>query len=142
MKTTKRLENAITKLYNAFHNGTLNAFDCSACAVGNLVGDAYWTGHIVVSTNNPIEITLWGGLFEDYHLEESGYTKGNLMKIEFKFLTAWKENCSNDSTNKDIQFQGLCSVVEYLCELDNIPNVMDYTSLFEFNEKGAVNELI
>ena len=31
-----RLENAITKLYNAFHNGELNSLDCRHCAVGNL----------------------------------------------------------------------------------------------------------
>lgn len=36
MKTTKRFDNAVTKLYNAFHNGELNAMDCTMCAVGNM----------------------------------------------------------------------------------------------------------
>ena len=36
MKTTKRFEEAITKLYKAFHEGTLDAMDCEHCAVGNM----------------------------------------------------------------------------------------------------------
>ena len=37
MKTPKRLENALVKLYEAFHNNTLNPEDCTACAVGNIL---------------------------------------------------------------------------------------------------------
>lgn len=33
---SERFTNAVTKLYNAFHKGTLNAWDCKACAVGNI----------------------------------------------------------------------------------------------------------
>ena len=44
-------------------------------------------------------------------------------------------------TDKEQQFKGLCAVVEYLCELDGIPNVMDYTSLFETKEGKPVKEL-
>lgn len=37
MKTSKRLEQALTKLYNAYHNKQLNPEDCAACAVGNIL---------------------------------------------------------------------------------------------------------
>ena len=37
MKTTKRLEAALIKLYNAYHNNKLNPEDCTACAVGNIL---------------------------------------------------------------------------------------------------------
>ena len=34
METPKRLEQALIKLYNAFHNNRLDPEDCTACAVG------------------------------------------------------------------------------------------------------------
>ena len=37
MKTTKRFDLAIQKLYQAFHNNTLNPDDCKLCAVGNIL---------------------------------------------------------------------------------------------------------
>ena len=43
--------------------------------------------------------------------------------------------------SKHHQFKGLEAVVKYLCELDGIPNVMDYTSLFESVNDKPVNEL-
>ena len=43
MKTTKRFEKAVTRLYDAFHNGELYAYDCSKCAVGNMCnGNSAW----------------------------------------------------------------------------------------------------
>jgi len=32
----KRFTDAVSKLYNAFHKGELNAMSCTKCAVGNL----------------------------------------------------------------------------------------------------------
>ena len=47
MKTTKRFEDAVTKLYTAFHEGKLDAFDCSACAVGNMLdNEGSWGNYI------------------------------------------------------------------------------------------------
>ena len=37
MKTSIRFENAITKLYNAFQNDTLNPEDCRQCAIGTIL---------------------------------------------------------------------------------------------------------
>ena len=37
MQTPKRLEQALIKLYNAFHNNQLDPEDCTACAVGNIL---------------------------------------------------------------------------------------------------------
>ena len=37
MKNSIRFENAIYKLYTAFHNKTLNPDDCKQCAVGNIL---------------------------------------------------------------------------------------------------------
>lgn len=58
--------------------------------------------------------------------KKSGYSVKELAKIEMVFLN----KILKDET-KESQFKGLCAVVEYLCELEGIPNVMDYTCLFQ-----------
>lgn len=48
---------------------------------------------------------------------------------------------TTENTSKDEQFKGLCAVVEYLCELEGIPNVMDYTCLFETDNNEPKHQL-
>lgn len=129
MKTTKRFDNAVTKLYTAFHNGTLNALKCEACAVGNLCdNDGGWfnIGEEFNHRKIPFRYTL-----------KTGYSVEELNTIESLFMFGTKNIHTDVSkfyssdNKKETQFKGLCAVVEYLCELDNIPNVMDYTKLFE-----------
>jgi len=134
MTHPKRFTDAVTKLYNAFHDGTLEYGDCQKCAVGNIVGHGEWY------FNCPSDLFKGKEIKEDQFeisLNESGYSVKELATVEKKFIMAFSEN--NDSENRLTQFNGLCAVVEYLCELDNIPNIMDYTSLFETeNDKPKV----
>lgn len=118
-KTTERFEKAVTKLYKAFHEGTLNAFSCKACAVGNIIEHGLWSGGFN-SLISPYEIIIYGK-------NESGYSEKELTEIEFLFMCAHQEELET----KEQQFKGLCAVVEYLAKLDNIPNPMDYSCLFE-----------
>lgn len=135
----KRFEKAVSSLYEAFHNDRLNAFDCCACAVGSIVGHGDWKGYSGYAVGK--------GIFcknSDNHHKyptNSDYTKEELKEIEYHFLKQWSDARSEDGFDKEIQFKGLCAVVEYLCELDGIPNVMDYSSLFEYDEKGATKQL-
>ncbi len=137
MITTKRFDEAVSKLYDAFHDGTLNAFDCTACAVGNIVGNSNWVGVTYKFINQingciPNDITD----IDILNVENTGYSAIELRSVERIFMFG---NCNGktyffrkaEDSNKEIQFKGLCAVVEYLCELDNIPNVMDYAKLFE-----------
>lgn len=125
MKTTVRFENAVSKLYKAFHEGKLDSGSCSACAVGN------------ICDRNPMwEIA--GGFFSakqangsrlEYAMKvinHTGYSREELNEVERIFIKAvkWRET-------KRFHFKGLCAVVEYLAELDGIPNPMDYKALFE-----------
>lgn len=133
MKTTPRFDAAVSKLYNAFHNGTLNAMDCKACAVGNICDNTSDWAYNNFKTN-------------------TGYSANELEEIESLFMSGSKPNgkCWFDfdkkylgkgyygwdakfvkSENEDLVFFAMCKVIEYLCELDNIPNIMDYTRLFE-----------
>jgi hypothetical protein len=124
MKTTKRFDEAVSKLYNAFHDGTLNAMDCEACAVGNICNNnGHWDDLPVFQST-----VKWGNDMEPSQLQlkkakrvikESGYSEKELIEIEIIFL----KSCEFSKGTKEQQFNGLCAVVEYLCELDNIPNV-------------------
>lgn len=126
---TKRFENAVMKLYDAFHKGELKYSSCEKCAVGNIVGHSRWF------FSSPS--LIWGGIIRPHnkmHMwnNNSGYSISELAKVEHIFIMAFEE--VRDSSHKESQFKGLCAVVEYLCELDNIPNVMDYKWLFESEE--------
>lgn len=135
MNTTERFEKAVTKLYTAFHEGTLNAFTCEACAVGNILGHGHWFFHY------PSDLEISDMLFKAPEENESGYSTLELMKVETLFLSEWPEyerrKTDANGRDKEIQFKGLCAVIEYLCELDGIPNVMDYSSLFEYNSDNT-----
>ena len=128
MKTTERFDNAVSKLYKAYHNNRLNAFDCKACAVGNILNnDMSWDNGYIGARQ-----------FNESHLQLSGYSQIELNTVELKFMRGTNTTFQDakfrhklNEPNKETQFKGLCAVVEYLCELDNIPNVMDYTKLFE-----------
>lgn len=125
MKTPERFTNAVTKLYIAFHNGELESMICQKCAVGNIVGGREWSGYL--KGYGSIEENNLGRLLVD----KSGYSSEELLNIERIFM---RKSVAEIET-KETQFDGLCSVVEYLCELDGIPNVMDYTCLFETEEE-------
>lgn len=131
METTKRFESAVTKLYKAFHDGNLSAFNCAKCAVGSMCnGEWEWanvreitTGCNLIHTPNNNEYNLAISI-----ISKTGYSPLEIIQIEEVFL---KHFDHGNGFDKESQFKGLCAVIEYLCELDNIPNIMGYTSLFE-----------
>lgn len=131
METTKRFDEAVTKLYNAFHKNRLNAYNCSACAVGNICNnDGGWTSDTLFMERN----------FDKKYEDISNYSSKELNIIEHLFVFGVKSEKYNSKIphlrdlfilKKEAEFKGLCAVVEYLCELDDITNVMDYTKLLE-----------
>lgn len=138
MKTSKRLEKAIAKLYNAFHNGELNADCCIQCAVGNIC-DNTDTWRLLTVGHGSLQLSYLGNLNQNFGRKVFGYTPLELLNIEAEFLkgcgytlpiskTSTKPSNSKD---KDLQFNGLCRVVAYLCKLDNISNIMDFSNLFK-----------
>lgn len=132
-KTSERFNNAVTKLYNAFHNRTLSYGSCYKCAVGSMCdGNSDWSRVFCGITDdttieNQIHLSNYKGYVKDV-IDRTGYSVIELANIEFKFM----EGSYNAYTGKCTEnFNGLCKVVEYLCELEGIPNVMDYSKLFE-----------
>lgn len=72
----------------------------------------------------------------------NGYTPLELLQIEVEFLKGCgyelplgrSKSKPLNPTEKEVLFNGLCKVVEFLCQLDGVENVMNYSKLFEFKQ--------
>jgi hypothetical protein len=143
MKTTPRLEQALIKLYNAYHNNRLNPEDCTACAVGNIL-DNFDSWKHLSDEHGSLQLSYLGKVHQGLGRKFNGYTPQELLQIEKVFLIAcgFKTPLCHynpkpqNPTSQEVLFDGLCNVVKLLCELDNIPYVLDYSKLFE-QEDGA-----
>lgn len=140
MKTTSRFDNAIQKLYEAFHNNTLNPECCSQCAVGNILDNAtswqYLSDH-----HGSMKLNYVGLVNQKFGKRFGGYTPLELLQIEKVFLEGcgyqlplhhqnYKPKMAQD---KEVLFGGLSAVVSFLCKLDGIEDVMDCSRLFNYN---------
>ena len=137
-KLPVRTENAITNLYTAFHNDELDSYNCSHCAVGSMCdNDNDWAeirDHAFAAMNLNVSVKAIKTI------EKTGYTPFEIYEIEKIFIT---EVPFELRQNKEAQFKGLCAVIEYLCELDGVDNVMEIQSLFEYKEGvKELNEVI
>ncbi|WP_282121703.1 Na(+)-translocating NADH-quinone reductase subunit F [Algibacter mikhailovii] len=142
MKTTLRLEAAIKKLYTAFHNDTLNPECCKQCAVGNILDNTDSWKHLS-DGHGSLKLNYVGQVHQSFGRTFNGYSPLELLNIEATFLKAvgfqiplhYKNDKPKNPTDKAVLFRGLSAVVGFLCDLDGVSNVMDYTKLFAFNEK-------
>ena len=142
MKTTPRLEQALIKLYNAYHKNKLNPEDCSACAVGNILDNHDSWKHLTLG-HGSLQLSYVGRVHQNLGRKFNGYTPIEILHIEQVFLKAcgFKTPLCHynpkpqNPTDKDILFNGLCAVVDLLCQLDNVPNAMEYYKLFEYEDE-------
>ena len=149
MKTSIRLEHAIKKLYIAFHNNQLNPECCKQCAVGNILDNTDSWKHLS-DDHGSLELNYVGRVHQALGRRFNGYTPSELLQIESTFLKACqyelpfhhKNKKPENATDKDLLFNGLTKVVELLCSLDNVSNVMDYSKLFEFENDKPKYDLI
>ena len=148
MKTSIRLEQAIQKLYTAFHNNTLNPECCMQCAVGNILDNTDSWKHLS-DTHGSLKLNYVGRVHQNLGRHFNGYSPFELLKIEATFLKACgfqiplhhKNEKPKNLTDKAILFEGLSAVIPFLCELDGVSNVMDYTKLFEYKKQDAPFEI-
>jgi hypothetical protein len=154
---TKRFKNAVDALMYAFFNETLAKGTCSACAVGTIV--AWGAGEKVGKSLSPVYIRdlisndLWGMAFSttdgiqsrDYKMEKewfvkicikaTGYSADELARIEYVFNTNTEIHYKNypNHTKQEImedQYNGLCAVMDVLCEIETIQDAASYKKLF------------
>lgn len=148
MKTPFRLEQAIQKLYVAFHNNELHPECCKQCAVGNILDNREDWKHLS-DHHGSMELNYLGKVHQALNRKFNGYSPLELLEIETTFLKAcgyklpldYKNSKPKNPTDKDTLFNGLIEVVALLCRFDNIPNVMDYSKLFEFENDKPKYEL-
>ncbi|WP_405609084.1 Na(+)-translocating NADH-quinone reductase subunit F [Polaribacter sp. Asnod1-A03] len=138
MKTTRRLETALIKLYNAYHNNRLNPEDCTACAVGNILDNHDSWKHLS-NEHGSLKLSYVGRVHQNLGRKFNGYSPEEILQIEKVFLDAcgFKTPLCHYNVkpknymSKDVQFNGLSAVIDLLCKLDNIDNVMNFSKLFE-----------
>jgi len=138
MNTPKRFNLAIRKLYTAFHNDTLYPECCQQCAVGSILDGKDMWKHFS-DFHGDLNLNYVGKVHEMIGRKYNGYLPSELLKIECAFLKAceyslpynYNGNRPENPQDKDLLFKGLCAVVELLCKLDNIDNVMEYSQLFK-----------
>ena len=148
MKTTYRLEQALIKLYNAYHNNRLNPEDCTACAVGNILDNHDSWKHLS-NQHGSLVLNYVGRMHQNLGRKFNGYTPQELLKIEKTFLEAcgFKTPLCHynkkplNSRSKDTLFKGLSAVIGTLCQLDQIDNVMDFSKLFKQEDGEPVYHL-
>ena len=148
MQTPIRLEQAIIKLYTAFHNNTLDPEDCTACAVGNILDNHESWKHLS-NEHGSLQLNYIGTVHQRLGRKFNGYTPQELLEIEKVFLEAcgFKTPLCHynpkpqNPIDKESLFNGLCAVVSFLCSLDNIPNVMEYSKLFEYENNEPKYQL-
>jgi len=138
MKTTNRFENAVKKLYLAFHNKALNPECCKQCAVGNIL-DKTDSWKYFSDNHGSTKLNYVGLINQNLGRKFKGYSPFELLQIEATFLKGCGYSLPLDhkgirpinSEDKEVLFNGLSAVITFLCELDGIKNVMDYSKLFK-----------
>lgn len=142
MKFPERLEKAITKLYEAFHNDALIPECPCRCAVGNVCNNRdFWKGF--TDDHGSATLNYVGKVNELFGKRFYGYSPSQLLKLEQDFLLGCgfiiplnpRKIGPQKQVSKEILFDGLCNAVGYLCRLEGIPNVMDYGKLFDFRKE-------
>lgn len=144
MKTSKRFDRAIKKLYTAFHENTLNPECCYQCAVGNIC-DNTDTWKYLTEAHGSNTLSELGRLNERFGRRVFGYRPSELLRIETAFLEACGyevpfQKSKNEIPSKDVLFDGLVAAVAVLCDIENIPRVMDCDRLFDYSKTKPQEE--
>ena len=149
MKISTRLDNALRKLYDAFHNNTLNPECCKQCAVGNILNHSdSWK--YLSDNHGSLELSYVGIVNQKFGKRFAGYTPLELLQIEATFLKGCGYSLPLhhqgerpiNPCDKDILFKGLEAVTKLLCYLDDVPNFMNSLQFLkkELNQSMCFSE--
>lgn len=153
---SKRFDNAISALVEAYLHGTLAAGTCVACAVGNMIAKA--SGMKIQPNNfNPYDdynqtLPQWGAALliarhrcafvtpDELQIQidnvvRTGYSLEEIERIETAFENnthiSFRQYSVRDDQQIDTdQYNGLMAVVDVLCELEGISDVQTYKDMF------------
>lgn len=154
---SKRFENAISALVEAFFKGTLAKGHCAACAVGNMIHYSFGkkpemiVKQYIVDFKPGYPTKLKGG--GEWHqlisecsfvdkkmakkqIESTGYSLSEIKLIESAFECNTiishtdMKNQSKEAIMED-QYKGLMAVVDVLCEIEGLEPT-EYKKMFEY----------
>jgi hypothetical protein len=148
---TERFAKAYGALYDAFINDRLQAGNCSACAIGSIIGSAQGSNFIYKKIGDyDMWMTedsnhWWRKLFHTmrdhqyFNFEDSlnkrliditGYDAYEMSMIEYAFETNTKikfyHECDDKYKLMEDQMNGLAAALEIMVELDNIEDAKFY----------------
>ncbi|NNC49757.1 MAG: Na(+)-translocating NADH-quinone reductase subunit F [Flaviramulus sp.] len=149
MKTSKRFDKAISKLYTAFNSNKLIPDCYKHCAVGSILDNTDSWKHLS-DHHGSLKLNYVGNVHQRIGRNFNGYSPIELLKIEATFLEAcgyqlplhYKNEKPKNPTDKNVLFKGLSDVIKLLCEMDCISNVMDYTKLFQLKNDKPTYEIM
>ena len=135
MKNQELFDRTVGILVTAYVNNNLHAFNCAACAVGNLVAgnmgyktlpdefgykdlngqkvDAYWQECITGIDRIETDLSYYRGIVKK-QIDCTGYSVLEVANIEFVFMKAFHGVSGKDET---AIFNGLMNVVDYLMQI-------------------------
>ena len=127
MKTPIRLEQALTKLYEAFHHKTLHPGYCKYCAVGNICDNTDTWIHLT-DAHGSLKLSIIGQLNENLDRTHFGYLPSELLLIESTFLKACGYSVPlmlgtkkpAHPQDKKLLFEGLCATVALLAPMKSL----------------------
>ena len=139
-----RFNQAIEKLYNAFHAGDLNPLSCEYCAVGTILDNTNSWRHLS-DKHGSLQLNYVGLVNQNFNKTFNGYSPLELLQIEAEFLKGCGYSLPlhhqgekpKNPTDKTILFNGLSAVITLLCKLDNIDNVMDFSGILKYEVASA-----
>jgi len=131
---TQRFENAVDQLIEAFFNETLTKGKCDRCAVGNICGSGEWAHLFMTEDHNGLQsrngLNMSKKFPEMYKdsldvVYETGYSPEELAKVEnvfemnttISYFDHMRKRCTHKELIQD-QFNGLCAVIDVLCEFE------------------------
>ncbi|MCC4212425.1 Na(+)-translocating NADH-quinone reductase subunit F [Leeuwenhoekiella parthenopeia] len=139
-----RLDQALQKLYTAFHENRLDPECCKSCAVGNILNNTESWKHLTEG-HGSLRLSYVGQVNQAFGKKFEGYSPVELIQIEAAFLRGCgyqlplKRNSfrPEDRQSKEILFEGLCEAITVLCKLEGVKNVMHYQNLFKADKSTA-----
>lgn len=149
MNHKNRFDRAVEKLYNAFHTDSLIPECCRQCAVGNICDNTESWRHLT-DNHGSTDLNYVGVVNEKFGKRINGYRPSELLRIEAEFLKGCgyslplhhRATRPSDPTSKETLFNGLCAAVSFLCKLEGIPDIMDYSQLFDFEYTSLEKEVM
>lgn len=115
---------SVDVLLDAYNSGTLFHGNCSHCAVGNLLGCDLWGKEFLTARDENYQTSINIDPEMENVYAEKGFTREELMKIEFVFEMAIKPNYNlyiSTPYKKQGQYLGLCAVLKVMVEMVEEP---------------------